>query len=105
LATNAFKHGALSVPQGKITVHWELGPDAAGTICFRLTWRECGGPKVLPPSRRGFGHLVLHRMMGPALQGSVKHEFEPGGVQWSLEAPAGSAVLGTRQNGRLAGRF
>jgi two-component sensor histidine kinase len=103
LATNAFKHGALSVPEGTITIHWELGPDATGTNCFRLTWCECDGPKVIPPLHRGFGHLVLQRMTGAAPQGKVKHEFAADGVRWSLEAPAATAVLQARQNGEFAG--
>jgi two-component sensor histidine kinase len=103
LATNAFKHGALSVPEGTIAVHWGLGPDATGRICFHFTRCECGGPKVVPSPRRGFGHVVLQRMTGPALQGKVKHEFEATGVRWSLEAPAATAVLPVRQNGHLPG--
>jgi two-component sensor histidine kinase len=103
LATNALKHGALSVPEGTIAVHWNLGPDATGRNCFHFTWSECGGPKVVPPPRRGFGHVVLQRMTGPALQRKVKHEFEANGVRWSLEAPAATAVSPVRQNAHLPG--
>ncbi len=49
LATNATKHGALSVPEGVVTVNWELGPGDVGPRCFRLIWRERNGPKVMPP--------------------------------------------------------
>ncbi len=87
LATNATKYGALSVPEGWITVRWQLGPDNTGQPCFRLRWCERNGPKVLAPSRRGFGHVVLGGATGQALQGKVNHEFEARGVSWTLEAP------------------
>ena len=40
LATNATKHGALSVPEGTVTVDWQITPGKAGAPCFHLIWRE-----------------------------------------------------------------
>ncbi len=93
LATNATKYGALSVPEGVVTVNWEFGPDDVGPRCFRLIWRERNGPKVMPPTRRGFGHVILQRMTGETLQGKVNHEFEACGVSWTLEVPAYAVEL------------
>ncbi len=93
LGTNATKHGALSAPQGVITVHWELGRVGIGRTCFRLIWRELNGPKVTPPTRSGFGHVVLQRATGPALHGKVAHEFKADGVRWTLEVPAARTVI------------
>jgi len=93
LATNATKHGALSVPEGVVTVRWDLGRGDVGRPCFRLIWREFNGPEVIPPTRQGFGHVVLQRMMGQVLQGRVSHEFEAGGVSWTLEVPAAAAAM------------
>jgi two-component sensor histidine kinase len=57
LATNAVKHGALSVPTGLVTVTWDI--DAA-TAMLRLHWAETGGPTISgPPQRRGFGTRVM----------------------------------------------
>ena len=53
LATNACKHGALSVPNGAVTVDWEIGPSESGPSRFRFNWREHNGPKVVAPARRG----------------------------------------------------
>lgn len=51
LATNAAKYGALSVPDGRVSLITERRGDR-----FILTWREMGGPSVLtPPVREGFG--------------------------------------------------
>lgn len=93
LGTNAIKYGALSVPEGVITVHWELGRVGIGRTCFRLMWREINGPKVVLPTRRGFGHVVLQRTTGQALQGKVNHEFAADGVRWTLEVPAARTVV------------
>lgn len=93
LATNATKHGSLSVPEGVIAVHWELAPVGIGRTCFRLRWRELNGPKVTPPTRSGFGHVVLQRTTGQALQGKVNHEFKADGVRWTLEVPAARTVM------------
>ncbi len=62
LATNAIKHGALSVSEGFITVDWEVRPDDTGSQHFHLIWREHNGPAVQSPQHRGFGHAVLQRM-------------------------------------------
>jgi len=93
LATNATKYGALSAPQGVVTVHWDLRRVGIGRTCFRLMWREINGPKVTPPTDRGFGHIVLQRTTGQALQGNVTHEFKADGVRWTLEVPGARAVV------------
>lgn len=102
LATNASKHGALSVPKGVVTVNWEIRPSETGPH-FRLIWREHNGPQVMPPKRLGFGHVVLQRTTGKALQGKATHEFGSGGVSWTLEAPA-AAVVVPEQTDRPADR-
>ena len=50
LATNALKHGALSVPGGSVHVAWTLGPPEKGVRAVAITWREQGGPIVAPPA-------------------------------------------------------
>jgi two-component sensor histidine kinase len=100
LATNAIKHGALSVPEGLVTVHWELEQRDVGPTRFRLIWRERNGPEVIPPTHHGFGHIVLQRMTAATLQGKVAHEFDPRGVCWTLEAPA-AAVIATEPSERV----
>jgi PAS domain S-box-containing protein len=48
LTTNAAKHGALSVPGGRVELSWSGA--AASDDTFRLAWREAGGPRVRPPT-------------------------------------------------------
>jgi len=74
LATNAVKHGALSVPGGRVALRWEPGDD--GRIA--LEWIEAGGPPVYPPPRKGLGTMLLTGQ--PELEG-CELEFHPGGLR------------------------
>jgi PAS domain S-box-containing protein len=89
LATNAVKHGALSQPSGRVTVAWEL-VQAPGSKdrCLQLSWVETGGPRVAPPSRRGFGTTVVETMIRSALGCAVAYRFEPEGVVWRIDCSA-----------------
>ena len=91
LSTNAAKYGALSNSDGRVTIVWAVAGDAQRML--RLDWQESGGPPVQPPTRRGFGHIVMDRIAGRALDGQSGIRFEPGGVVWSLEVPALSSVV------------
>lgn len=82
LATNAVKHGALSVPEGRVRVHWTLDET------LRLEWRESGGPPVSPPARRGFGTRMIERALASDLGGTAAIEFASGGIVCRVEAPA-----------------
>lgn len=88
LATNASKHGALSGLQGRVSIDWLLD-EAKGRI--RLSWREHDGPAVTPPSRRGFGHVVIEQIVPRALRGKGALDFAPGGVCWTFDFPAHEA--------------
>ena len=87
LATNAVKHGALSVPTGKLLISWEID-HVSSAKGLKLRWREHGGPVVRTPQRTGFGHTVMKRMVEQAIGGSVELTFAPAGLQWTLYAPA-----------------
>jgi two-component sensor histidine kinase len=91
LATNACKYGALSVPEGKVAVHWEL-PKSGGPRRFVMTWRESDGPMVTEPTHCGFGRQVIQQVTTQALGGDVTHEFLPEGVTWTLDIPAALIV-------------
>ena len=91
LATNASKYGALSVPEGKVAVHWELA-NRGKQRRFCMTWREAGGPTVTEPKRWGFGSRVVQQLTAQALAGKVTHQFVPDGVRWTLDIPAAFVV-------------
>lgn len=85
LATNARKYGALSVPEGRLAVHWQLGP--GGTLA--IDWRETGGPPVRPPAQRGFGTRVIAQALAHHLGGGAEIEFAPQGLSARLHAARG----------------
>ncbi len=95
LATNASKYGALSVDEGRIRIIWDVvsGQNEAGDIgasaekLFSIQWIEEDGPKVVPPTRKGFGQLVTLRMVEAAVGGSAHVDYAPDGLRWSLTAP------------------
>lgn len=97
LATNATKYGALSVPEGTISVHWELVPGGSGPERFRLIWCEQSGPAVTPPEHQGFGSMILQRIAAATLGGNARHDFDGGGVRWTLEVPT-AAILMVKSN-------
>ena len=75
LTTNAAKYGALSVPTGQVLVSWRRDD---GKVSLR--WKETGGPRVTEPEGKGFGQVMLERLVGPSLDGSVVLNFEEDGV-------------------------
>jgi two-component sensor histidine kinase/GAF domain-containing protein len=85
LATNAVKHGALSVARGRLSVTWTREPD--GSLCLR--WVEEGGPPVPnAPARRGFGSRVIRGTVDQ-LGGRLSCSWPPSGLACCLHLPEG----------------
>jgi PAS domain S-box-containing protein len=94
LATNAVKHGALSVPGGRVSLSWSADGDAAGLM--RLCWRETGGPPVAaPPTRRGFGSRVLEATLRVQLGGVVTRGWEASGLVCEAALPLSRVLAGS----------
>jgi two-component sensor histidine kinase len=91
LATNASKYGALSVPEGKVAVHWDLAR-RDGQQRFHMIWCEAGGPIVKEPTHQGFGRQIIQHITARTLGGRATHEFLPAGVRWTLDVPAAMIV-------------
>ena len=92
LATNAAKYGALSVPEGRVTVTWEtVAPGAGGPVvgdgpALRLAWSEHGGPPTTRPDREGFGSIML-RQAARQLRGSLDRRWTAQGLVAELRLP------------------
>lgn len=83
LATNAAKYGALSVPEGRVEVHWELvEPHLA-----QITWTERNGPEVRPVQTRGFGTDLIQKIVAHELRQPVELTFDPAGVRCVMRVP------------------
>jgi two-component sensor histidine kinase len=96
LATNASKHGALSKPEGRITIAWRAARGDTGEV-FTLSWQESGGPQARPSEHKGFGHVVLEQVVPQALGGTVAEDFAAHGYRWELSAPVeGISGVSTR---------
>jgi two-component sensor histidine kinase len=77
LCTNAAKYGALSAPEGRVSVTWSL--DDGGVLA--LAWRERGGPPVAEPTRAGMGTQLLRRQRG---LDRVVLDYRPTGVECAI---------------------
>ncbi|WP_428485504.1 CheR family methyltransferase [Rhodopila sp.] len=86
LTTNAAKYGALSVPEGRVTVTWDVDCGTDGDR-LALDWIEQDGPPVTRPVRNGFGMTLIERGLAHDLGGEARIEFRPTGVQARLHAP------------------
>jgi PAS domain S-box-containing protein len=86
LATNAAKYGALSVPEGRLSVRWAV-VKIDGYPHLLIEWVESNGPPVAPPKRQGFGSRLIHRGLTQELGGDIKLTFEPSGVRCVITFP------------------
>ncbi|WP_376096419.1 HWE histidine kinase domain-containing protein [Roseomonas sp. CCTCC AB2023176] len=90
LATNAAKHGALSVPEGRLRVAWTVVPDLGD---LSLWWEETGGPPVESvPGRRGFGSGVLEATVRRQIGGALRLDWLPTGLVCGITLPADGFV-------------
>ena len=96
LTTNAIKHGALSVPDGRIVLRVAReGGDLA------IDWQEEGGPRPRPPRRRGFGTTLLERSITHQHQGRIDFDWGTAGLACRIRIPLAEVVAATeRSEGR-----
>lgn len=90
LTTNAAKYGALSVAKGHVSVTWSVEPGNPGLL--RLAWMESHGPRVQPPSHRGFGSLLIERSLVYELDAEVERVFPPEGMRCVITLPLNAEV-------------
>ena len=88
LATNAAKQGALSVPDGRIEIRWDLLPTKCGPGQVEIVWIERGGPPVTVPADRGFGSRLLEQGLMQSFGGAAKLAFLPEGLECRISLPA-----------------
>jgi len=96
LAANAARFGALSVPQGRVSIAWDRVPSDDGDgDALALDWHEQLGPRVKMRRKRGFGSMVIERNLALALDAKVDLTFEPDGLRCRIVIPS-SQILAVR---------
>jgi PAS domain S-box-containing protein len=89
LVTNAAKHGALSVRNGRVTVRWQRlsnGHQRHAPLMFH--WSEAGGPPVEAPTKTGYGTSIIRDVIPYEFGGTIDLTFAASGVQCRIELPA-----------------
>jgi PAS domain S-box-containing protein len=93
LATNAVKHGALVVPQGRIRVTWRVH-NSTEVPRLVFEWKESGVPeRAAKRRRRGFGTDLLERTLAYELKAKVAQAFEPDGLRCTIELPLTERII------------
>jgi PAS domain S-box-containing protein len=87
LATNAVKYGSLSNAEGSILIEWTGEPSPKGNRLI-LRWQEIGGPRVTPPSRKGFGSRMIEQGLAHELEGTAHLDYTPGGLVCTIDLPS-----------------
>jgi len=82
LFTNSCKHGAHSVPGGRVRIEWQALGDAS-RVC--LNWQESGGPAVTKSISPSLGLDLIRQFAAGELGGSAKLRFPPEGVDHQIE--------------------
>jgi PAS domain S-box-containing protein len=86
LVTNAAKYGALSSPDGSVSVSWNrAGADVAAILT--ITWRELGGPPIAAPAQSGYGSSLIRDLIPHELGGTVELIFPSDGACCEIEIP------------------
>ncbi len=82
LATNAGKYGALSAPEGQVTIAWQVevkGGSQPPLLVF--DWVERGGPPVTQPQRTSFGTRLIGMGLSGGGESSSEIHYAPEGLR------------------------
>jgi PAS domain S-box-containing protein len=82
LATNAAKYGAFSSPDGTVKLNWKY--HLKGLV---LSWKERGGPPVVPPTKKGFGTRSVLSSVETQLGGRAVFDWRADGLRFRLCIP------------------
>lgn len=80
LGTNSNKYGALSVPEGNVSVSWSADE------MLNIRWVERGGPPVEAPAKCGFGTKLIEQC-ADGQEGTARILYEKSGVIAEIQLP------------------
>lgn len=88
LATNAAKHGALSVPEGHVALAIRADDEM-----LHFEWQEHGGPTVPgAPKETGFGTQLAHLAVVQQLGGQISARWAAAGLGMTISVSASRLV-------------
>jgi two-component sensor histidine kinase len=86
LASNSSKFGALSRPLGRLDVRWSITRSGDKEL-VDLEWHERDGPGVRLPQRRGFGTILLEKVLAVQCEAKVELDYRPEGLVFTMALP------------------
>ncbi|MFL5237797.1 MAG: MASE1 domain-containing protein [Rhizomicrobium sp.] len=92
LVTNASKYGALSLPNGRVSVRWECRNRGDAATGLTIVWIETGGPRVSAPTQYGYGTSLICDLIPHELGGTVDLAFSSDGVSCTIGIPLKEVV-------------
>ncbi|MBK8210483.1 MAG: PAS domain S-box protein [Rhodospirillales bacterium] len=92
LTANAVRYGALSLPEGQVSVSWSVEGNDGGAM-LRFVWRECNGPPVKARMYRGFGSRLIERVFNRGAARRALFDFDPDGLTCTLTMPLRPAYV------------
>ncbi|MCP3920416.1 MAG: PAS domain-containing protein [bacterium] len=87
LTTNAAKYGALSEPDGRVSIHWKCEAEQ-----LAIYWRESTRVPVEAPRRFGMGLTLVRGLIEHELGGSVHVDFRKKGLHAVLVLSTGETA-------------
>ena len=88
LASNAIKYGALSNLHGKVELTWQYNSEE-----LNIFWIEKGGPKVVEPTRHGFGSTLIREALAYEFNAECKLIFPSEGVKATFNIPVKGSYI------------
>lgn len=86
-AANAARFGALSTPNGSLSIAWRN--DEARLL---IDWRERGGRNVRKPEREGFGSALINAVIGEFERYAIRPEWREDGFSCEIEIELAGAA-------------
>jgi len=78
LVTNSAKYGALASTAGVLDIDWNVKGERV-----TITWQETCGRTIEPPSKKGFGTTLIHKLIQHS-GGAVESKFHPTGLAYTM---------------------
>ncbi len=89
LATNARKHGALSIGGGRLSIAWQLRDDAGERRLF-IEWREDGLPRGQDANTKatgGYGRQLIERSLPHTLGAETSFDLASDRLRCTIDLP------------------